>query len=264
MDVSASFQFVVDELQHDWHVLAPDWRGFGSTTAPAGADCYWFPDYLADLDLLLDAFASEQAGEDKRVRIVGHSMGGNIALLYAGVRPQRLAALVNLEGYGMRDVAADEVPGRYGRWIDELKDPPGLRDYASLDDVARRLQHNNPRLRADRAAFLAPHWARPRPDGRYELAADAAHRIINPVPYRWADVAACWKRIDCPVLWIDAADSDAPRHAGGVDEVARRVEHLARVTVVRVADAGHMLHHDQPRAVAQVIEDFLRRHPAGG
>src|SRR6185503_12972366 len=81
MDVSASFQFVVDALRRDWHVLAPDWRGFG-LSAWTGADTYWYPDYLADLDRLLERF--EPAAP---ARIVGHSMGGNIACLYAGVRP---------------------------------------------------------------------------------------------------------------------------------------------------------------------------------
>ena len=79
MDVSASFQFTVDALKGDWHVLAPDWRGFGLTDwAPAD---YWFPDYVADLDVLLNLLS-----HDEPATIVGHSMGGNIAGLYAGAR----------------------------------------------------------------------------------------------------------------------------------------------------------------------------------
>ena len=53
MDVSASFQFVVDALENEWDVYAPDWRGYG-LTGWAKADSYWFPDYLADLDFLLE------------------------------------------------------------------------------------------------------------------------------------------------------------------------------------------------------------------
>eukprot|EP01036_Dinobryon_divergens_P059800 gene59800-79760_t len=45
MDVGASFQFVVDCLQGDWHVIAPDWRGFGLTERTQ-SDTYWFPDYV--------------------------------------------------------------------------------------------------------------------------------------------------------------------------------------------------------------------------
>jgi hypothetical protein len=53
MDVAASFQFLVDAFQRDWHVIAMDWRGFGETDHPTrypGTASYWFPDYVADLE----------------------------------------------------------------------------------------------------------------------------------------------------------------------------------------------------------------------
>ena len=84
MDVSASFQFLVDALEKEWDVYAPDWRGYGLTEW-GKADCYWFPDYIADLDFLLGEI---DAGP---VNLVGHSLGGNVGALYAGVRPQRIA-----------------------------------------------------------------------------------------------------------------------------------------------------------------------------
>uniref|UniRef100_UPI002362DFF1 alpha/beta fold hydrolase n=3 Tax=Pseudomonadota TaxID=1224 RepID=UPI002362DFF1 len=71
MDVGASFQFVVDALAGDREVIALDWRGFGLSEA-SGAGCYWFPDYLADLDALLDAVSPSAP-----VDLLGHSMGGN-------------------------------------------------------------------------------------------------------------------------------------------------------------------------------------------
>ena len=93
MDVGASFQFLVDALRRDWYVIAPDWRGFGLSEWPD--DGYWFVDYLADLDALLDLFAP-----DEPARLVGHSLGGNVVMLYAGVMPQRVARVVSLEGFG--------------------------------------------------------------------------------------------------------------------------------------------------------------------
>src|SRR5687767_4736920 len=78
MDVSASFQFLVDALRGDWDVYAPDWRGYGLTDR-GRSDCYWFADYIADLDCLLEAIESDQA-----VNLVGHSLGGNVACMYAG------------------------------------------------------------------------------------------------------------------------------------------------------------------------------------
>lgn len=249
MDVGASFQFVVDALKRDWHVLAPDWRGYGRTQW--AGDSYWFPDYLADLEFILDA-----VGADERPLLAGHSMGGNVAMLYAGIRPDRIRAVVNLEGFGLRDTAAADAPQRYARWIDELKSGARLRDFGSLDEVAARLRANNPRLSAERAAWLAAHWSEPDEAGRFRVAGDPAHKIVNPVLYRWAEVAACWAKITAPVLWIEAAQTDAMKWAGRREDIDARIATLENAEVKIVEDAGHMLHHDQPAAVADLIEAF--------
>jgi pimeloyl-ACP methyl ester carboxylesterase len=254
MDVSASFQFVVDELPAGLRVLAPDWRGYGlSDRTPA--DSYWFPDYLADLDLLLDQLCAEAP-----LNLVGHSMGGNVAMLYAGIRPQRIRTVVNLEGFGLRSTRPEEAPARYARWMDELRAGSPMRDYGSLQEVAERLRRNNPRLSAQRALFLAAHWSHQEQDGRWRVAGDPAHKLPNPTLYRWEEVAECWKRIAAPVLWIQAADTDAHRWAGEQSEIDARRGVVPQLEAALVDDAGHMLHHDQPEQVARLIEAFLDRH----
>lgn len=260
MDVSASFQFVVDAFARDRPVLAPDWRGFGLTDNGPG-DGYWFPDYLADLDLLLDALVG-----DAPVILVGHSMGGNVAMMYAGIRPARVRAVVNLEGFGLRDNPPERAPARFAQWMDELKSPPGLRDYASLAEVTARLRRTNARLSLSQAEFLAPHWSLPveheSGEMRWRVAGDPAHRLINPVLYRWAEVQACWQQIAAPLLWVEGDATDAHKWAGDAAEVERRLALLPNVSRAVVADAGHMLHHDQPLAVARLIEDFVDALPA--
>jgi pimeloyl-ACP methyl ester carboxylesterase len=153
------------------------------------------PDYLAT-ELSDDVYRREPA------RLVGHSMGGNVAMLYAGIRPQRVRAVANLEGFGLRGARPDQAPARYAQWIDELKSGGSLRDYASREEVAARLMKTNPRLTADRAAWLAAHWARAGASGRYQVAGDPAHRIVNPTLYRIDEVLACCRSIECPVLWV--------------------------------------------------------------
>ena len=263
MDVSASFQFVVDALEPDWHVVAPDWRGFGQSDWTSG-DCYWFPDYVADLEFILDAVQGSEPAH-----LVGHSMGGNVALLYAGARPGRVRTLVNLEGFGLHATHADQAPGRFSHWLDELKSGRSLRDYANRDEVAARLRRNNPRLTTERAAFLAEHWAEPDGKGRLRVAGDPAHRIVNPMLYRLDEAAACWKAITAPALMVLAAETDALRHVAhdreqAWAEVHRRLAVVRGAEVVTVEEAGHMLHHDQPEAVARLMSDFLRRHGQQG
>jgi pimeloyl-ACP methyl ester carboxylesterase len=250
MDVSASFQFLVDALRRDWDVYAPDWRGYG-LTAWGKADCYWFPDYIADLDLLL------QNIEESPVSLVGHSLGGNVAALYAGVRPARVAKLVNLEGFGMQATRPEQAPKRYARWLDELREPSALRPYESFAALADRLQKNNPRLSREKADFLARHWGREE-SGAVMLRGDPAHKIVNPVLYRYEEVRACWQQVAAPVLWVDAAASDTLQRLGlDAAQHAERRAAFRNLTYATVEDAGHMLHHDQPEAVARLIEAFL-------
>ncbi|MFN3860896.1 MAG: alpha/beta fold hydrolase [Roseateles sp.] len=255
MDVGASFQFVVDALPAEREVIALDWRGFG-LSANSGADCYWFPDYLGDLDALLDLISPEAP-----VDLLGHSMGGNVAMSYAGVRPQRIRRLVNLEGFGMPDVSPAAAPDRLARWLDELKTPPTLRPYATLADVAERLRKNNPRLAADKAAWLAQHWARQAPEG-FVLNADPAHKLANPVLYRKAEVLACWQRITAPTLWVEGSDDQLARFWGSRfprEEFEARLAVVPDVQRAVLQDAGHMLHHDQPEALAARLQTFLEQ-----
>ncbi|MDY7578049.1 alpha/beta hydrolase [Herbaspirillum sp. RTI4] len=255
MDVSASFQFLVDELQRDWYVIAPDWRGFGLTQYPA-TDAYWIPDYLGDLDAILHHYSPERA-----VTLVGHSMGGNVASLYAGTRPERVRKLVNLEGFGLREIAASKAPARYARWLEELRQPQQLAPYASQADVARRLQKNNSHLTDARAAFLSQHWAAPDAQGQWTILGDPAHKRINPVLHRLDEMEAFWRAIRAPVLCVEAQESSLwqwfGEKGGAREEIDRRIAWLADARFLMVADAGHMVHHDQPALLAKAIEDFL-------
>jgi pimeloyl-ACP methyl ester carboxylesterase len=254
MDVSASFQFLVDALSGDWCALAPDWRGFGLSETPQ--DGYWFPDYVADLDALVRALAP-----DGNVNVVGHSLGGNVAMLWAGTRAGKGARIVSLDAFGVPGDASDRAPDKLRNWLDALRDPPAFAPYADLAAVADRLQKNNRRLSREKAEFLAPHWAEELPDGTARLRADARHKLPFPTTSRIDDQYAVWRRIPCPVLWIAADDSHVPRwlspQGDPREEIARRFAQLPHGTLEYVRDASHMLHHDQPLAVARLVEAFL-------
>ena len=252
MDVSASFQFLVDSLKGDWDVYAPDWRGYG-LTAWSGSDNYWFPDYIGDLDALLDRIEPETG-----VNLIGHSLGGNVGGLYAGIRPQRVARFVNLEGFGMPATRPEQAPKRYARWMDELKTTPHWRPYASYAELADRMQKNNARLTRERAEFLARHWGREAEGGGVVLRSDPAHKLVNATLYRLDEARACWERVKAPVLWIDAAESETLRRMKLTPgELAERRAAFKDLRHQTVPNAGHMLHHDQPEEVARLIEAFL-------
>ena len=254
MDVSASFQFLIDGLKRDWRVIAPDWRGFG--LSEYAGKSYWFPDYLADLDAILQHYSPERP-----VNLLGHSLGANVAGIYAGVRPERVKKLIMLEGFGMPTTQPDEAPTRYARWLDEVQANPNMRSYATSQQVAQRLQKNNPRLSDERAAFLAQHWAAKNEAGIWEIQADPWHKLPNPNLYRVEEIMACWQAVTAQVLWIEAKNSELlwpiepPGEARA--EIDRRVTHLRHVTKLMVENAGHMLQHDQPEIVAHALDQFL-------
>ena len=251
MDVSASFQFLIDALEREWHVVGPDWRGYGlSEWSTAGS--YWLPDYIADLDAILEHYSPGRA-----VDLVAHSLGGNMALMYAGARPERVARLVNLEGLGMSGDSPDMAPGRLARWLAELREPPSLKPYASLEAVVERLRKTNPHLREDRARFLAQHWSAPSDAGTYRILGDPAHKVVNPYLYRAEEVVACWAAITAPVLWVMARDSGYAKRMDALPGYADRIASIKSVERQWIADAGHMLHHDQPEQLAVAIEEFL-------
>jgi pimeloyl-ACP methyl ester carboxylesterase len=252
LDTSETFQFLVDAFQDERAIVAPDWRGFGRSEWAGGP--YWFPDYLADLETLLD-----ELSPGVPATFVGHSMGGNIAALYGGIRPERVARIVNLEGFGLARTQPDAAADRYRRWLDELKEAQEFARYPTLEQFAAMLARRNPRLGAERAAFIAASWARPLADGGYTVSADPAHKLVNPVLYRREEAEACWRRCVAPMLLVRGGRSEFRDYLGadGTDEYLRGL--YPNLTIATIAAAGHMLHHEEPEAVAALIETFLAR-----
>ncbi len=263
MDVGASWQFVVDAFSAAFaqgrQIIAPDWRGFGHTRPPARADHYVFADYFADLDQLLDHYAGARP-----VDMVGHSMGGNVAMLYAGIRPARIRRLVNLEGFGLPATRPDQAGRRYAQWMDELRQLDAgkldLKTYDDAEGVAQRLMKTNPRLGADKAAWLARHWAEADEGGRWAILGDAAHKVVSAQLYRVDEANALYAAIEAPVLSVESGSDSLGqwwKEKYTLAEYHTRLQHVRDVRSARVQDAGHMLHHDQPQEVARLLEEFL-------
>ena len=258
MDVAASYQFVVDALAQDHYIIAPDWRGYGQTETP-DVDNFWFADYLADLDFLLDHYAGDQP-----IHLVGHSLGGNVAMAYGGVRPERIRRLVNLEGFGLPASQPDQAPRRLVQWLDELKElhrgELNLKAYSSMGGVTRRLMKTNPRLSQDKADWLAQHWAHENTQGQWEILGHPAHKIISAHLYQVEETLALYRRLTMPVLAVEAADNSLETFWSGrytLAEYHKRLQSIPQVEIATIPNAGHMLHHDQPELLAAMIERFL-------
>jgi pimeloyl-ACP methyl ester carboxylesterase len=249
-DAGSTFQFLADALPVSRTLIAPDWRGFGASAW--AQDGYWFPDYYADLDALIDRLSPQAP-----LTLIGHSMGANIAMMYAGLRPQRVRAVVSIEGFGLARTRPEQAPERLRIWLDEVRQQPAFAQFPSHAAFAQYLRKRSPRLPADRAEFIARAWARPADDGGVEMRADPRHKRVNPILYRREEAEACWREIKAPLLFVAAADSDHTRRFTGDASLEAMRALVPRFTLVTIADAGHMVHHEQPEALAAAIESFM-------
>jgi pimeloyl-ACP methyl ester carboxylesterase len=249
-DGSATFQFMVDCFERDWRIVAPDWRGHGKSERAAQG--YWFPDYLADLDAVL-----EQLFPAAAVPLVGHSLGGNVACVYAGLRPERVSRLVSLDGFGLPDRKPEEAPAQMRRWLTSWQTLRPHKPYAAVADMAARLQQANPRLPRDKALFLASELSTRLQDGSLVWAFDPRHRAPFGALNRKAEWAAYLAGVRAPTLFAGSGQPFPPSIAKEPDGIEGRVALVPGAAFQRIEGAGHNLHHDEPQTVAALVESFL-------
>jgi pimeloyl-ACP methyl ester carboxylesterase len=246
-DNCRSLDVLASALASDFHVLAPDLRGHGDSDWARGSS-YSLADYVYDLARLL-----AHAGLDA-IALAGHSMGGMVALTYAGTFPERVTRLAVLDGVvTLPGRTLPPIHERIASWIAELDAiaarPP--RRFATLGEAAARLSAHNRRLTAEKALALAAHAARRNEDGSYSWKFDEHQQVRAPYRLSGEDYAALWSRIACPTLLMRAEQSPLP-------DPQAALPYFRDARLARIADAGHWLHYDQPDEVLAQLQLFLR------
>lgn len=249
-DHCRTWDFFVAELltlAPDLWVVAPDCRGHGDSGWVGAGGYYHFFDYLLDLDHLVRHLG---AGP---VRLVGHSMGGTIACLYAGTRPERVSRLALVEGLGPEGMAFADAPRRAARWLEEVPAVVEGAGYATLEEAADRLRRSHPRLTGERASHLARHALRRTEAGAWQWKFDPLHRTTSPQPFYAGQFTEFLCRVACPSLVVQGAESE---HRVRGDFEARRGL-LPGARLVTIPEAGHMVQQDNPEALARTLAPFL-------
>jgi pimeloyl-ACP methyl ester carboxylesterase len=148
--------------------------------------------------------------------------------------------------------------------MDELKalqrGEMDLKPYPSLEAVAQRLIKTNPRLGSDKAHWLAQHWARANAQGEWRILGHAAHKVVNAQLFKTDETQAIYERITAPTLCVVASTDSMSqwwKDSYTLDEFMQRIAAVPNITHAVIEEAGHMLHHDQPKALAELIEGFL-------
>lgn len=251
LDLAWSFEHVALKLAPRYHVIAPDFRGHGDTEWIGRGGYYYFPDYTADLARLLPALAR------KRVYLVGHSMGGVVATQYAGTFPERVQKLALLEGTGPPAGKIEDAPDRMLKHIQTVDEVRGkeLRPLPSLAAATGRLREIYPNLDPAWAERLAEKATRPTadaPPGSRIWKHDPLHRTRSPLVFLWPLMEAFVRRIACPVLLVDAAES---KLAFLHDRARQALYPHAQLRTLPAA--GHMMQLDQPEALADLLLEFF-------
>jgi pimeloyl-ACP methyl ester carboxylesterase len=192
------------------------------------------------------------------VTIIAHSLGGVIALRYAGIYPDAVKKLVAIEGLGPPPARLKErekdIATRMDEWIREQRTLSGrlARKYASIEDAFKRMQDENPHLTAEQARRLTVHGVNQNEDGTYSWKFDNYVRAWAPYDMRGRDIQLLWSRIACPTLLLYGTESWA-----GNPEDDGRARHFRHAQVVGVERAGHWLHHDRLDEFLRIVRGFL-------
>jgi pimeloyl-ACP methyl ester carboxylesterase len=251
-DHCRNWDWVAAALRHDWHVLAPDLRGHGDSQWSLSAN-YTLSAYVYDLAQLI------HQQELAPVTIVSHSLGGMIALRYAGIYPDFVRKLVAIEGLGASPRRVVErrrlsVAERMRRWVDEQRALAGRlpRRYAELDDALARMREANRHLSPEQALHLTEHGVNQNEDGTYSWKFDNYVRLDPPYEMTPVEVEELWGRIACPTLLVYGKESWASNPAED-----GRARHFRDARVVSVENAGHWVHHDRLDAFIDTVREFL-------
>ena len=252
-DHCRNWDWLAQELRRDWHIIAPDLRGHGDSEWSKDGS-YTMSGYLYDLAQLVHQLRVAP------VTLIGHSLGGNIALRYAGLYPENVARLIAIEGLGASPKMQAQrlgkpFPERLRAWIDAQRGLSGRlpRRYATIEDAFKRMQEENKHLTPEQARHLTQHGVNQNEDGTYSWKFDNYVRVNPPYDMSYPAIEQLWTQIACPTLLVYGKESWAsnPERDG-------RLDHFKTAKVVEFENAGHWVHHDRLDAFVDTVRGFIK------
>lgn len=256
MDSGANFRFLCEHLQEQYRCIAIDLRGHGQTEHTSNPLGYYFYEYLDDVHQFFHHYSPQAP-----VRVVGHSMGGNIVSLYAGVFPERVKEFINVEGLGIKEVPGDHGPQRCREWLESIHSEHN-RLYPTFESYLRNLQRRYPLIQDPVILQSIGESLIEKKEGGWALKADLKHTKISPYPFQMQNIAPFWSAIKARVLFVQGAHTqmgDWMDNSHDLEEEVKRRLHFYPPGTQRILmpECAHMIHYERPYELAQVIINFL-------
>ena len=250
-DHCRNWDFVASRLIDSYTLYAPDLRGHGDSGWAIGG-MYSLPEFVYDTSVLADSLP-------RPLVVVGHSLGGAIALQYAGTFPEAVSRVIAIEGWGPPMIEEQPAHSRMRQWVQHMHEMERRkpRRYPNREEATRRMIEANPHLTPDMARHLTLYGTRMNEDGTFSWKFDNYVRIRSPYQFNLEDAMDIWGKITAPTLLIKGAESWAPD-----PERSGRVASIRQRQTVGVDNAGHWVHHDQLDRVMDVMLDFLAEEKA--
>ena len=246
-DHARNWDPVANQLKSKFCIYAPDLRGHGDSAWSVGGQ-YSLPEFVLDIAML---------GEELNrypLTVIGHSLGGAVALEYTGVFPEHVKKVVAIEGLGPPVREPTPASTRMNAWIKHMQefDSRKPRKYRSVDEAEKRMREENPHLSEAMAHHLTVHGSKPNDDGTRSWKFDNYVRLHSPYEFNIAEAREIWNQIRCPVLLIRGSESWAsdPEADGKASAF-----HDYRTELVQ--NAGHWVHHDQLDKFMEIVWSFL-------
>jgi pimeloyl-ACP methyl ester carboxylesterase len=260
-DHGRGFDLLAPYLAEHYRVIAVDARGHG--------DSDWCDSYIWEMDVLDVVNVLRWTG--RPAHLVGHSKGGGQVMDAAGIAPDRVRQIVNMDGFGPPDDGFFQRPGGPDMsklsWVDRCAlfldrrrtavERESWRPYQSLDELVARRGQQNPLLPEAWLRYFVFHGAREDSDGwRWKSDPHNAAGGFGPFKPEW--IAPGWRRLRAPVLALIGSEPDT---WGPLPEplLAGRLENVKSLERATVQGCGHFVHMEQPAATAELILGFLER-----
>jgi pimeloyl-ACP methyl ester carboxylesterase len=242
LDHARNWDWVARSLREHFHVYALDLRGHGNSAWAPGA-MYSIAEHVLDIATLVDLLTGEGVGRVP-IHLIGHSLGGILALVYSGLYPDRVRKVIAIEGLGLP--ASHRIhkpaPERLRHWIDSVRkvEHREPHNYPNLEAAVARMKDANPHLSDEVARHLTVHGTNWNANGSLSWKFDNYVHCLPPYGHGIDDQLAIYAEIACPVLLVWGRESWMPD-----PETEERGLAIGNRQVLKVEGAGHWVHHDR-------------------